>query len=303
MSAKKSGLGKGLDSLISAKVNTEQLNKGLVSADDNKDPVKTVKISRVEPNREQPRKRFDEESLNELADSIKQYGVIQPLIVCDRGSYYEIIAGERRWRAARMAGLSEVPVIIRDFSDQERMEISLIENIQREDLNPIEEARAYRRLLDEFGLKQEDVAKKVSKSRTAVTNSMRLLKLCEPVQQMVIDGKFTEGHARCLISVEDTAEQEKLAAEIIDKNLSVRETERLVKNQTSRGGKGDHPDKTEEDVKLDAICADLSNQMKQILGTKVEIRRKNKSAGKIEIEYYSRDDLDRLLQLIKSIEK
>ncbi len=302
MAAKKSGLGKGLDSLISAKVNTEQLNKGLAADTADRDPVKKVKLSKVEPNREQPRKRFDEESLTELADSISQYGVIQPLIVCDKGSYYEIIAGERRWRAARMAGITEVPVIIRDYSNQERMEISLIENIQREDLNPIEEARAYRRLLDEFDLKQEDVAKRVSKSRTAVTNSMRLLKLCESVQQMVIDGKLTGGHARCLISVEDEAEQERLAAEIIEKNLSVRDVEHMVKVRQNRD-KEKTKEKSDADEILDALCADLSDQMKEILGTKVEIRRKNEDAGRIEIEYYSKEDLDRLLQLIKSISR
>ncbi len=300
MAAKKNGLGKGLDSLITPKVNTEQLNKGLDREPGDGEPVVKIKLGKVEPNREQPRKHFDEESLAELADSIKQYGVIQPLIVQDMGGYYEIIAGERRWRAARLAGLAEVPVIVRDMGEQQRMEISLIENIQREDLNPIEEARAYRQLLDEFDLKQEEVAKRVSKSRTAVTNSMRLLKLCENVQQMVIDGKLTGGHARCLISVEDEERQESLAEEIVSKNLSVRDTEKLIKNLQQKTEK---PAKPEIDETFAAICVDLANQMKGILGTKVEIRQKNENAGKIEIEYYSRDELDRLLQLIRSIER
>ena len=303
MAAKKGGLGKGLDSLMPNKVNTKQLNEGISSDETEKEPVKTVKISLVEPNRDQPRKKFSEESLAELADSIKQYGIIQPLIVQDKKDYYEIIAGERRWRAAKIAGLKEIPIIVRDISQQEVMEISLIENIQRENLNPIEEALAYKRLLEEFNLKQEEVAKRVSKSRTAVTNSMRLLKLTEDVQQMVIDEKLTMGHARCLISVEDSELQKKIALEIIDRNLSVRETEKLMKKLQKMQEAADEEEKKEkEDMALTAIYENIAEQMKTILGTKVEIRRKDRDKGKIEIEYYSQDELDRLLQLMKSIE-
>lgn len=303
MAAKKGGLGKGLDSLMPNKVNTKQLNEGISSDETEKEPVKTVKISLVEPNRDQPRKKFSEESLAELADSIKQYGIIQPLIVQDKKDYYEIIAGERRWRAAKIAGLKEIPIIVRDISQQEVMEISLIENIQRENLNPIEEALAYKRLLEEFNLKQEEVAKRVSKSRTAVTNSMRLLKLTEDVQQMVIDEKLTMGHARCLISVEDPELQKKVALEIIDRNLSVRETEKLMKKLQKMQEAADEEEKKEkEDTALTAIYENIAEQMKTILGTKVEIRRKDRDKGKIEIEYYSQDELDRLLQLMKSIE-
>lgn len=301
MAGKKGGLGKGLDSLMPDKVNTKKLNEGISSEQSEKEPVKQIKLSLVEPNRDQPRKKFSEESLAELADSIKQYGIIQPLIVQDKKDYYEIIAGERRWRAAKIAGLKEVPVIVRDISQQEVMEISLIENIQRENLNPIEEALAYKRLLEEFNLKQDEVAKRVSKSRTAVTNSMRLLKLTEEVQQMVIDEKLSMGHARCLVSIEDPEMQKKIALQVIDKNLNVRETEKLMKKwqKTKEAEKGKEE---KEDTALIAIYENIAEQMKTILGTKVEIRRKDKNKGKIEIEYCSQDELDRMLQLMKSIE-
>ncbi|MCC8151700.1 MAG: ParB/RepB/Spo0J family partition protein [Lachnospiraceae bacterium] len=302
MAAKKGGLGKGLDSLINDKVNTKQLNSGIMEETPGKEPTATVKISLVEPNRDQPRKHFAEEGLEELADSIRQYGIIQPLIVQNKKDYYEIIAGERRWRAAKIAGLKEVPVIIRDISDQEIMEMSLIENIQREDLNPIEEARAYQRLLDEFQLKQEEVAKRVSKSRTAVTNSLRLLKLCEEVQQMVIDGKLTNGHARCLISLENPEVQLTVAKQVAEQNLSVRETEKLMKKLQKQQKKAVQENREEADETLKAIYENIAEQMKQILGTKVEIRQKNRDTGKIEIEYYSQDELDRILQMIRSID-
>ena len=304
MAAKKGGLGKGLDSLMPNKVNTRQLNQGISQDPAEKEPVKQVKLSLVEPNRDQPRKKFSEESLAELADSIRQYGIIQPLIVQDKNGYYEIIAGERRWRAAKLAGLKEIPIIIRDISQQEVMEISLIENIQRENLNPIEEALAYKRLLEEFNLKQEEVAKRVSKSRTAVTNSMRLLKLTEDVQQMVIDEKLTMGHARCLIAIEDPDLQKQIALQVIDKNLSVRDTEKLMKKlQKQKESAEEEQKKTAEDSALTAVYEHIAEQMKTILGTKVEIRRKDKEKGKIQIEYYSQDELDRLLQLMKTIEK
>lgn len=303
MAVKKGGLGRGLDTLFPDKVNTEQLNSGIKEDSEAKEPVSTLKISQVEPNREQPRKIFDEEGIAELADSIRQHGVIQPLIVQNKGNYYEIVAGERRWRAAREAGLKEIPVIIRDYSDQERMEVSLIENIQREDLNPIEEARAYKRLLEEFHLKQDDVAKRVSKSRTAVTNSMRLLKLCEEVQQMVIDGRLTNGHARCLVTIEDPELQIAAARQIAEKKLSVRETEKLVKKLQKQQNKPKQETEQKEDEALNAIYEQIADQMKRIFGTKVSINRKNRETGKIEIEYYSQDELDRILQMVQSIAK
>ncbi len=215
------GLGKGLDALIPNTVETkkEKIKKEKVSSEQNKESERTVKITMVEPNREQPRKNFDEDSLIELAESIKQFGLLQPILVQDRKTYFEIVAGERRWRAAKIAGLKEVPVIVRDLTEQEIVEISLIENIQRENLNPIEEAMAYKRLLTEFDLKQDEVAERVSKSRTAVTNSMRLLKLCDEVQQMIIDDMITTGHARALISIEDKEQQYAIAQKIFDEKL------------------------------------------------------------------------------------
>ena len=258
-----------------------------------------IKLTSIEPNRTQPRKNFDEDSLTELAESIKQYGVLQPLLVSKKKDYYEIIAGERRWRAAKLAGLKEVPVIIKELNDQERVEISLIENIQREDLNPIEEAQAYKRLLDEFSLKQDEVAERVSKSRTAVTNSMRLLKLDEKVQQMLIDEMISAGHARALLALPSNEKQAELAMKIFDEKLSVRETERLVKNILTP------PKKTERviyrDFTQDAIFENLEERMKGILGTKVNIQRKKNNKGKIEIEYYSMEELERITDLLNTI--
>ena len=242
-----------------------------------------VKLSKVEPNREQPRKNFDEDSLQELAESLKQFGMLQPILVQNRGDYYEIIAGERRWRAAKIAGLKEVPVIVRELTDQEIVEISLIENIQREDLNPIEEAQAYKRLLTEFHLKQDEVAERVSKSRTAVTNSMRLLKLCDEVQKMVVDDMISTGHARALISIEDPEEQYLIAQKIFDEKLSVREVEKPPK---------------EENKTLQAIYQEISERLKQSLSTKVSVSAKQNGAGKIEIEFYNHEDLERLLERI-----
>lgn len=300
MAAKKSGLGKGLDSLITNKVSTKQLNTGIEGKIVPDKPDTMVKISLVEPNREQPRKKFDEDGLLELSESIKQYGILQPLLVQDKKGYYEIIAGERRWRAAKLAGLKEVPVIIRDLSEQEIVEISLIENIQRENLNPIEEAQAYKKLMEEFHLKQDEIAERVSKSRTAVTNSMRLLKLSDKVQQMVIDEMISTGHARCLISIENQDLQHQIALKIFDEKLSVRETEKLVKKILQN--KEEVP-KEEKNSTLDYIYQDIAEQMKQIFGTKVEIRQKSKDKGKIEIEYYSKDELNRLLEMIQTIQK
>ena len=293
--AVKKGLGKGLDSLITDKVSKPVKPKSEHAAD-----AVMIDIKKVEPNREQPRKKFDEDALIELSESIKQFGVLQPLLCQDRDDYYEIIAGERRWRAAKIAGIKEVPVIIKKLSEQEIMEISLIENLQREDLNPIEEALAYKRLIDEFKLKQDEVAERVSKSRTAVTNAMRLLKLNEKVQQMVIDEMLTTGHARALLGIEDQDIQYVLAQQIFDQKLSVRDTEKLVKSmQNEKKGKKKEPEKL--DSKLLAIYSDLEEQMKKIMGTKVLINSKNSNSGKIEIEYYSQDELDRIIDLIRTI--
>ena len=273
--AVKKGLGKGLDSLITDKVSKPVKPKSEHAAD-----AVMIDIKKVEPNREQPRKKFDEDALIELSESIKQFGVLQPLLCQERDDYYEIIAGERRWRAAKIAGIKEVPVIIKKLSEQEIMEISLIENLQREDLNPIEEALAYKRLIDEFKLKQDEVAERVSKSRTAVTNAMRLLKLNEKVQQMVIDEMLTTGHARALLGIEDQDIQYVLAQQIFDQKLSVRDTEKLVKSmQNEKKGKKKEPEKL--DSKLLAIYSDLEEQMKKIMGTKVLINSKNSNSGKI----------------------
>lgn len=291
------GLGKGLDSLIPVSSSAPKSSTESKAADikEEQGQETMVKITKVEPNREQPRKKFDEDALQELADSIKQYGVISPILVQDRKTYYEIVAGERRWRAAKLAGLKEVPVIIKNFTEQEIVEISLIENIQRENLNPIEEAQAYKRLLTEFNLKQDEVAERVSKSRTAVTNSMRLLKLCDEVQQMIIDDMISTGHARALISIEDPEQQYMIAQRVFDEKLSVRDVEKLVKNLNK-------PEKVKkeipEDKSLEVIYQDLEEKMKQILGTKVSITSKGNGSGKMEIEFYNHDDLDRIIEMI-----
>ena len=292
MAVNKRGLGKGLDTMIPPVKNEKKSEKG----DPAKGPETLVNITKVEPNREQPRKNFDEDALLELSESIKQYGLLQPILVQDRKDYYEIIAGERRWRAAKLAGLKQVPVIIKNLTDQEIVEISLIENIQRENLNPIEEAQAYKRLLNEFHLKQDEVAERVSKSRTAVTNSMRLLKLSDDVQRMVIDEMITTGHARALLGVEDPSEQYNLAQRIFDEKLSVREVEKIVKNM----GKPAKPKKEKVvDKSMQVIYDDISEKLKTQLGTKVNIVPKEDGSGKIEIEFYSHDELDRILDLMK----
>ncbi len=327
--AKHGGLGRGLDSLIPNKiaktteqpekketkkspaktevkkketpksVETEQIKKTPDAQKNPAQPYTMMRISLVEPNRDQPRKYFDDEAITELADSIEKYGIISPLLVQKKENHYEIIAGERRWRAAKKAGLREVPIIIKDISNQEAVEVSLIENIQREDLNPMEEARAYHRLVKEFGLRQEEVAERVSKSRSAVTNSMRLLKLGVEVQQMVENCSISEGHARALIPIEDAELQKEIAEQIVEQNLSVRQTEMLVKNlQTSETP----VKKVKKDIGREALLKDLAEKLKTKLGTKVNIRQKGKNKGKIEIEYYSDDELDRIYELIQSIQ-
>ncbi len=298
MAARKGGLGKGLDSLIADKVGN---SAGTEKVAEEKQEV-LVPISKVEPNKDQPRKNFDEDALLELAESIKQFGVLQPLLVQDKNDYYEIIAGERRWRAAKLAGLKKVPVIIKHLTDQEIVEISLIENIQREDLNPIEEAIAYKRLLNEFNLKQDEVAERVSKSRTAVTNSMRLLKLNDRVQQMVIDDMITTGHARALLAIPDEEKQYAIAQKIFDEKLSVRETEKLVK-KFQKMKNSPVKEINQEKIKLDAVYQEVEEKMKTILGTKVMINQKDSMKGKIEIEYYSPQELDRIYELLQTIRK
>lgn len=305
--APKRGLGRGLDNLIPTgepkpEKQSQPQKETVVTKTEVKEVIKkveqTLNINRIEPNKNQPRKNFDEDALAELADSIKQFGVIEPLVVVKRKGFYELIAGERRWRAARLAGLKEVPVVIKDYNEQEIVEIALIENIQREDLNPIEEAHAYNRLIKEFNLKQDEVAERVSKSRTTITNSLRLLKLTEKVQQMLIDDMLTTGHVRALISIEDSTLQYETALYIFDKKLSVRETESYVKKVLS--GKKDKvaPATTEEDFSF--LYTEIEERLKNVLGTKTTIKAKGKNKGKIEIEYYSVDDLDRITQLLYS---
>ena len=311
MAGKKSGLGRGLDALFPEKtvqskpktVKTVKEEKKVAvdtkksSQQETSNGERMMKISMIEPNREQPRKKFDEDALQELSESIKQYGILQPLLVSDKKDYYEIVAGERRWRAAKMAGLKEVTVVVKEFSTQEIVEISLIENIQREDLNPVEEAMAYKRLIDEFHLKQDEIAERVSKSRTAVTNSMRLLKLDSRVQQMMVDEMISAGHARAILAISDPEQQYNAAMKVFDEKLSVRETEKLVKSILTPTKKKPVVSNPTED----AIYESLEEKMKGITGTRVFIHRKKNNKGKIEIEYYSRDDLDRIIDLFESI--
>ena len=305
----KKGLGKGLGAIFGedvVKENKEETEKKAKaeakSAEEmnEKGRILMLKLDLVQPNKEQPRKTFDEEKINELAESIKNYGMLQPLLVQKNDSFYEIIAGERRWRAAKAAGLKEVPAVLKEYSKQEAMEISLIENVQRADLNPIEEALGYRQLIDEFGLTQEEIAVRVAKSRTAITNTMRLLKLDEQIQNMLVQGVITSGHARALLSLEDTQMQLKAAKEILDKKLSVRETERLVK-RLQKEASGEKKEEKKKDETLALIYQDLEDRMKSVMGTKVSIHNKDKNKGRIEIEYYSEAELERIVEMIESI--
>lgn len=303
--APKRGLGRGLSNLIPTDDTTEdvspkaskQTKTGTVTKTEVVKKVEqTLNINRIEPNKNQPRKEFNEDALQELADSIKQFGVIEPLVVVKRKGYYELIAGERRWRAARLAGLKEVPVVIKDYDDQQIVEIALIENIQREDLNPIEEAHAYERLIQEFNLTQDEVAERVSKSRTTVTNALRLLKLTEKVQQMLIDDMLSTGHVRALITITEPQLQYETAMYIFDKKLSVRETESYVKKLLNKKPKEKTSEK--EDPELSFLYKAIENRLKESLGTKTTIKAKTKDSGKIEIEYYSQEDLERITQLL-----
>ena len=307
MSAKKMGLGRGLNTLIPKapivdEEDVEQVKKKVSrsSKTKKKEEMKkelTLPIDKIEPNPDQPRNQFDEDTLQELADSIKQYGMLQPILVTPKDDFYEIIAGERRWRAAKQAGLNEVPVMIRKYNENEIVEIALIENIQRDNLNPIEEAMAYKRLLKEFNLKQDEVAERVSKSRTAVTNSMRLLKLNDRVQQMIIDDMISTGHARALLAIEDEEQQYMLANKIFDEKLSVRETEKLVKAL-----KNPKKEEKKPEVENQFVYTNLEEQMKSLIGTKVSVHAKANGKGKIEIEYYSPDDLERIYELLMTIQ-
>lgn len=299
----KGGLGRGISNLINVDDENEKKEDNVVIKEVVKEVVKEVKVpsetkvklSLIEPNKDQPRKAFDEDALIELSESIKQYGVLQPLLVQKKDNYYEIIAGERRWRAAKLAGVKEVPVVIKDYSSQEVMEIALIENIQREDLNPIEEAKAYQRLIKDYRLKQDEVAEKVSKSRAAITNSLRLLKLDERVQDMVMEGKISSGHARTIISIEDKDKQYMIAQKIFDEKLSVREVEKLMKTL-------DAPEKKEKKLpENDFVYRDLEQKLKNIMGTQVIIKNKSNNKGKIEIDYYSQAELERIYDLLKKI--
>lgn len=294
MNEKKRGLGRGLNALINTGPDIEVKEK---SKDNNDNKEVFVNISLVEPNRNQPRKEFDKEALSELAASIKQYGILQPIMVQKNGDMYEIIAGERRWRAAKEAGLKEVPVIVRDYDKQKIMEISIIENIQRENLNPIEEAMAYQCLMEEYGLKHDELADKVSKNRSTITNSMRLLRLSENIQQMIIDGKISTGHAKVLLSVENKEEQEKIAAELISKSLSVRELEKLVKKYIKPRKKKENKDT----IDYSLFYKKYEDKLKDILGTKVQINTKDKNKGRIEIDYYSAAELERIVELLNTI--
>lgn len=322
MAVKRGGLGKGLDSMIPILDSTATKKKTGRTAIDKEalqnaakeahkhqkekmefegkpgEQVQIVKLTKVEPSREQPRKQFDADALQELAESIKQFGVLQPLLVQKKEDYYEIIAGERRWRASKLAGLKEVPVIVKEFTEQEAVEISLIENIQREDLNPIEEAMAYKRLMEEFHLKQDAIAERVSKSRTAVTNSMRLLKLDDRVQQMLIDEMISTGHARALLALESKDAQAEAAVKVFDEKLSVRETERLVKELLNPVQKKEEKPKNQAE---ELVYKNLEEKIKQIIGSKVAINRKTDNKGKIEIEYYSQEEFERIVELLETI--
>ena len=297
MAARK-GLGKGIDAMISGdNTKTKQVVKEVVKE------VDTIDINKIEPNNNQPRKNFNEDKIHELAESIKQHGLIEPLIVQKgKKGFYTIIAGERRWRAAREAGVKEIPVVVKDYSDQQVMEIALIENIQREDLNAIEEAEAYDRLIRDFNLKQDEVAERVSKSRVAITNSLRLLKLDERVREMIIEDKIKSGHARALLGVSDGDEQYKLAVMIFDNSMSVRETEKMVKKYLA-DKKKPVKEVREKDTQTELIYKDYEEKLKSVIGTKVNINNKGKGKGKIENEYFSADEFDRIMTMMMAMKQ
>ena len=303
MPKKRSALGGGLEAMFGTDEPDVKNEPKTEYSEENVSRETFVKITEIDPNKSQPRSQFDEDALQELADSIKQYGIIQPLIVQKKGKRFEIIAGERRWRAARLAGLKEVPVLVKEYAPEEIFAVALIENIQRQDLNPIEEATAYQRLIQEYNLKQDEVAEKVAKNRVTITNSMRLLKLDARVQQMLIDEKISGGHARALLPLADAEIQFATATKVFDERLSVRETEKLVKKMMEEAPKEPESNtgKMQEQLQNQAIYHDLEERMKAILGTKVEIKKKTNNKGKIEIEYYSMDELERLIDMIQQL--
>ena len=279
--SKKFGLGKGLGALIPDEEVVAEKNS-----------IDLIDINRIKPNSKQPRKNFDEEKISNLAKSIKDNGIIQPLVLKESGNDYEIIAGERRWRAAKLAGIKSIPAVIMELTDQKVLEVSLIENIQREDLNPIEEALAFKRLIKEFSINQEEVSKVIGRSRTAITNTMRLLNLDKRVQQYLIEGVISEGHGRALLSLSKKDTQYEMAIRIIDNKLSVRETERLVRDILNPKVK--EPVSEEENIYI----KELQSRISEHFGTKVSIKTKKDNKGKIEIEYYSPEELDRILELL-----
>ena len=310
----KKGLGNGLDTMLG--VNTTQSKKNRTAGLNNGEPKEiikevikevptemTLKIKDIEINKDQPRKQFNEDALQELADSISQHGIIEPLVVTKKDKYYLLVSGERRWRAAMKAGLKEVPVVVKDYTDREILEIALIENIQREDLNPIEEAQAYQKLIEEFQLKQDDVAERVSKSRSAITNILRLLKLCDEVQEMVIDEKLSNGHARALLPIEDKELQYDTACKVFDEQLSVRETEKLVKKVVEQMNNPKVQEEAATAIEdLSFLYKDLEEKFKYKLGAKTTVKPKNNEKGKIEIEYYSKEELEHIMEMIYSIQ-
>ena len=297
MPAKKKsrGLGNGLNELIPQKI--KEVENTTVSYEKGTEIV--VPISKVEPDRNQPRKNFNEDALLELSESIKQYGIFQPLLVQEKDDYFQIIAGERRWRAAKMAGVKEIPVIVRTLTEREIAEIQLSENIQREDLNPIEIAEGYKELIEKYDMTQDELAERVSKSRTAITNALRLLKLDERVRKMVIDEMISTGHARAILGITDLDKQYEFAQRVFDEKLSVREVEREVKKINSDKKNNAKPEKIDKQTEI--IYQNLEEQMKQKMGTKVLINPKKNGKGKIEIEYYSNEELNRIVELINGI--
>ncbi len=308
--AKRMALGKGADALLRNINGTntaidEAVDKNIEDNTNKKAGELMVKISLVEPNRNQPRKMFDKDSLDELTKSVKQYGVLQPIIVKKIGNRYEIVAGERRWRAAQAAGLAEVPVVVRDYDDQKAKEIAIIENIQRTDLNPIEEALAYKSLIEEYNLTQEELSDKVSKNRSTITNSLRLLKLSKNIQQYMIEGRISSGHARALLSLEDEGKRELLALDIMKRNLSVRDTEKAAKALSKKKNVelSDLTETSKEDTvrDLSLFYKEYEDSIQGVLGTKVHINQKDKNKGRIEIEYYSQVELDRIMDIFKTL--
>lgn len=296
MAAKGKGLGKGLGSLLGDVADINRIVETKPITEEDLKSEQMIKIRLIEPNRNQPRKSFDEAALQELADSIRIHGVIQPLIVTKRGEHYQIIAGERRWRAAKIAGLRELPVIVKDYTDKEIDEISLIENIQRQDLNPIEEAAAFQRLMGEYELTQEELAERVAKSRTVITNSIRLLKLPESVQEMLRTSALSTGHAKVILGLDTAEKQEEAAKIIVNNNLSVRETEKLVKTLNTPKKE---PKLPERDLKRDLAYEEAENHLKQLLKAQVHIKRKNGDSGKIEISYHSVEELERIISHVR----